>query len=235
VELESQEGQRETQASVLTQHEEQRNANGMNNSKASLRIRAYDHSCPFHQIYRHDHYPNTLNAAYTMLVNYVNPNQERTFDIQDGGLLYFHNEEEVDDKQDQNCRQGCWRGSWIPRGGRNPCGCGQYQDAHQEAHSIHEHNVNAGTVAGDDNNTNTNIACYLSASFNVSYAETYIVKTGRLLMGWILLDSGSTTNIISDRDLLHDIHPATNPIWISSIARRATWELIRTLSGTTQK
>jgi hypothetical protein len=37
----------------------------------------------------HDRYPNTLNAAYTMLVNYVNPNRERTFDVQDGGLSYF--------------------------------------------------------------------------------------------------------------------------------------------------
>jgi hypothetical protein len=36
--------------------------------------------------------------------------------------------------------------------------------------------------------------------------------------GWILLDSGSTTDIISDQDLLHNIHPAANPIWISSIA-----------------
>jgi hypothetical protein len=32
-----------------------------------------------------DRYPNTLNAAYTMLVNYVNPNRNRAFDVQDGG------------------------------------------------------------------------------------------------------------------------------------------------------
>jgi hypothetical protein len=32
-------------------------------------------------ISRHNCYPNTFNAAYNMLVNYVNPNQERTFDI----------------------------------------------------------------------------------------------------------------------------------------------------------
>jgi hypothetical protein len=38
-------------------------------------------------ISRHDCYPNMLNVAYTMLVNYVNPPQEQTFDIQDGGLL----------------------------------------------------------------------------------------------------------------------------------------------------
>jgi hypothetical protein len=43
-ELESQEGQCETQAGTLTQREERRNANGMKNGKASFRIRAYAHS-----------------------------------------------------------------------------------------------------------------------------------------------------------------------------------------------
>jgi hypothetical protein len=47
-------------------------------------------------ISRHDCYPNTLNAAYTMLVNYVNPSRKQTFDIQDSGLSYFNNEEEED-------------------------------------------------------------------------------------------------------------------------------------------
>jgi hypothetical protein len=39
-------------------------------------------------------------------------------------------------------------------------------------------------------------------------------------MGWILLDSGSTTDIISNPHLLHDIHTAAEPIWIGSIASR---------------
>jgi hypothetical protein len=43
-ELESEEGQRKIQAGTLTQHEEQQNANGMSNGKASFRIRAYAHS-----------------------------------------------------------------------------------------------------------------------------------------------------------------------------------------------
>jgi hypothetical protein len=36
----------------------------------------------------------------------------------------------------------------------------------------------------------------------------------------ILLDSGSTTDIISNPKLLHDIQDATKPIWIGSIAGR---------------
>jgi hypothetical protein len=43
-ELESQEAQRETQADAIIQREERLDANGMNNSKASFRIRAYAHS-----------------------------------------------------------------------------------------------------------------------------------------------------------------------------------------------
>jgi hypothetical protein len=43
-ELDSQQGQRETRANVLTQREERWKANGMNNGEASLRIRSYAHS-----------------------------------------------------------------------------------------------------------------------------------------------------------------------------------------------
>jgi hypothetical protein len=39
------------------------------------------------------------------LVNYVNPNWERTFDIQDRGLSYFNNKEE-ETQQDQDHGQG---------------------------------------------------------------------------------------------------------------------------------
>jgi hypothetical protein len=44
VELESQEEQHKTPACIYTQREERWKANGTNNSKASLRIRAYAHS-----------------------------------------------------------------------------------------------------------------------------------------------------------------------------------------------
>jgi hypothetical protein len=56
----------------------------------------------------HDRYPNTLNAAYTMLVNYVNPTRDQTFDIQDGGLSYFNDEDE-----DVQLDQGRGRGRWC--------------------------------------------------------------------------------------------------------------------------
>jgi hypothetical protein len=42
----------------------------------------------------HNCYPQTLNAAYNMLVNYVNPNRDRTLDLQDGGLSYMATEED---------------------------------------------------------------------------------------------------------------------------------------------
>jgi hypothetical protein len=43
-ELESQAGQRETQAGALSQREERLDTNGVNNGEASFRIRAYAHS-----------------------------------------------------------------------------------------------------------------------------------------------------------------------------------------------
>jgi hypothetical protein len=95
---------------------------------------------------------------------------------------------------------------------------GQYHDVPQETHSIHEQDINDRIVAGNDNNISTNVAHYSCASLDICHAETYIAELGQLPTGWILLDSGSTTNIISDQDLLHNIHPATDPIWISSIA-----------------
>jgi hypothetical protein len=35
-----------------------------------------------------------LNAVYNMLVNYVNPSREQPFDIQDGDILYYNNDED---------------------------------------------------------------------------------------------------------------------------------------------
>jgi hypothetical protein len=43
----------------------------------------------------HNRYPQTLNAAYNMLVNYVKPNCDCTLDLQDGGLSYMATEEDA--------------------------------------------------------------------------------------------------------------------------------------------
>jgi hypothetical protein len=48
-------------------------------------------------------------------------------------------------------------------------------------------------------------------------AETFTTNTGHVPTKGILLNSSSTTDIISDPNLLRDIHCAVKPIWIGSI------------------
>jgi hypothetical protein len=82
----------------------------------------------------HNCYPQTINAAYNMLVNYVNPNRDRALDLQDGGLSYMATEdEETTHEHGRGCGQGRWN-----RGGRQPCGRGRFQDDAHETHSHHD-------------------------------------------------------------------------------------------------
>lgn len=61
-------------------------------------------------------YPTTLNAAYTMLVNYVNPSRQSNFDNQDGGLSFYQ-------QGDMNARTP--RGTQRTRGPRDQSGRGR--------------------------------------------------------------------------------------------------------------
>jgi hypothetical protein len=42
----------------------------------------------------HNWYPETLNAAYNMLVNYVNPSREQPFDVRGGGISFYNDDED---------------------------------------------------------------------------------------------------------------------------------------------
>jgi hypothetical protein len=164
----------------------------------------------------HNHYPQTLNMAYNMLVNYVNPNRDRTLDLQDGGLLYMATEETEGGHEHW---QGCGRGrdgQWT-WGGHYPHGRGRFQDELHETHSLHKQHPDSEDVEGGNNHTSNDVAHYLSTVLTSSHGETHIAETGRLPTTWILLNIGSTTNIISNKSLLHAIHDSTEPIWIGSL------------------
>jgi hypothetical protein len=57
-------------------------------------------------------------------------------------------------------------------------------------------------------------------SLNVLAAEEVLLEHHALLDKWLLLDSCSTIDIVSNDNLLHDIHPTDNPIWVRCNAGR---------------
>jgi hypothetical protein len=57
-------------------------------------------------------------------------------------------------------------------------------------------------------------------SLNVLAAEEVVLEHHALPDKCLLLDSCSTIDIVSNNDLLHDIHPADNPIWVRCNAGR---------------
>jgi hypothetical protein len=99
------------------------------------------------------------------------------------------------------------------------CGCRRFQEGPHETHAVCDQEQDDDEhIGGNKNNISNNIACYSSHARDMCMAETFTTSTGCLPTEWILLDSSSTTDIISDPNLIHGIHHAEEPIWIGPIA-----------------
>jgi hypothetical protein len=72
-------------------------------------------------------------------------------------------------------------------------------------------------VEGDNNNISHDVAHYSSTLLPILHADAFVTQAGQLMAEWILLDSSLTTDIISDSNLLHNIHDTTELITIGSL------------------
>jgi hypothetical protein len=80
-----------------------------------------------------------------MLVNYVNPSREQLFDIQDGGISFYN-----DDNDDSKLRPGRARGQGL--GG---CGKGGRQHQHGHGHYMRVHMKHTQSVIRNRTMRNT--------------------------------------------------------------------------------
>ena len=144
-------------------------------------------------------YPGTLTEAYDILVNYKRPPQRgHDFDID----IAFTTMEEQETRQQGRGRSG--RGGGGRGRGRGPGT--RYKGRKTE-------DSDATTTETEDKTTKDENAQYSSAVFTDKTNKCFLSgKRHTLPTEWLLLDSCSTVNMVSDKTLLHDIHAADTPI-----------------------
>ena len=161
-----------------------------------------------------DKYPKTVNKAYDMLVNFVNPNKSYSVDDQDGGMSFY--------QEGSNRNAGRGGNNRNNSGGR---GRGAASNRHLGGGNTGDDNhANVETVeqdqdAGSANDNSTNIDAYPDVSLNISRVEQ-VVLVHTLPRMWLLIDSCSTTDIFANSSLLTNIHKAPSPIWVRCNAGR---------------
>ena len=141
-------------------------------------------------------YPTTLSEAYDILINYKRaPQREHEFNSD----IAFALTENHDQRQPGRGRGG--RGGGGRGRGRGP-GTRTKNRKHEDA--------DINDTEAQDKATKDDNAQYSAIATST---KCLLTKGGRSLpTSWLLLDSCSTVNMISDRSLLTDIHTADEPI-----------------------
>ena len=152
-------------------------------------------------------YPTTLSEAYDILINYKRP-PVRGHDF-DSDIAFALTE-------DHEPRQpGRGRGG---RGGRGGGGHGRGRGPGTRTKPRKQDDVDTNDGDTQDKSTKDDNAQYSaiaadSASTPTDTEECLLAKGKHTLPpSWLLLDSCSTINMISDRSLLRDLHSADKPI-----------------------
>ena len=172
-----------------------------------------------------DHqYPDTLNEAYDRLVNYINPLKgHATIASQESGMAFLAEDEHIPYREDHNKQPKDASPLRTGRGGRGQGGCGRGGRGRGRGGEVHasDHQpagVETTNTANDNSNPSPSYlsctphtASFPSSIIDVTGAETHIISAHHTAdQCWLLLDSCSTVNLISDRYLLTDIHPVPN-------------------------
>jgi hypothetical protein len=159
-----------------------------------------------------DKYPKTVNKAYDMLVNFVNPNKSYNVEDQEAGMSFY---QEGGNRNLQGGRGGNNRNNPGGRGG----GAGRNNGSNGGTPDDDNHANVEDQEAGSANNNSTDVNAYSEVSFNISSVEQ-VVLAHTLPRMWLLLDSCSTTDIFANPSLLTNVHKASTPIWVRCNAGR---------------
>ena len=161
-----------------------------------------------------DGYPTTVSGAYDMLVNYKNPNQASRMQNQDTGIAFAQDGQDGEDAnseashlhahQQRNYSRG-GRGKHGGRDGGRGRGRGGRGGHTGMAHDVDELEYSE-EIDPDKNNLAQSVGPYTMEHRHVESESTLAIFNRALPTTWLLLDSCSTTNLICNKDWLHDIH-----------------------------
>jgi hypothetical protein len=148
-----------------------------------------------------DVYPNNPTSAYDILVNYHSPTSNAHAHVQDHGLAFA---QDLDASGHGGCggRGGHGGHGYTGHGGRGSGGGGSDTTA-----------TTISSSSNHNNNTNEPVSeSYTACSLYDSHPAECFLQTSTIPNRWLLLDSCSLVNMVSNEELLHDITPVQNPI-----------------------
>ena len=158
-------------------------------------------------------YPTTVSGAYDMLVNYRNPSQALRMQNQDTGIAFVQDSQDREDNNEASHQHGRQqreyghggRGRHGGRDGGRGRGRGGRGGRTGISYTVEEHEDN-DEIAHNKNNLGQPVGPYIPDHRHVETETALAGSTRAIPITWLLLDSCSTTNLISNKNWLHDIH-----------------------------
>ena len=164
-------------------------------------------------------YPTTVSGAYDMLVNYRTPNQALRMQNQDTGIAFAQDSQDVDDitepSQQYGRQQRDYGRAGRGRHGGRDGGCGRGRNGRGGrtgvSYAVEQQDDNSQNIQ-DENNLGQAVGPYIMEHTHVGIETALASFIHHLATTWLLLDSCSTTNLISNKSWLHDIHDDSTSI-----------------------
>ena len=158
-------------------------------------------------------YPTTVSGAYDMLVNYRNPNQALRMQNQDMGIAFAQDSQDGDDitepSQQYGRQQRDYGRAGRGRHGGRDGGRGRGRNGHGgrtgASYAVEQQDDNSRNIQ-DENNLGQAVGPYIMEHTHIGIETVLASFIHHLPNTWLLLDSCSTTNLISNKSWLHDIH-----------------------------
>ena len=150
-----------------------------------------------------------------MLVNYRNPRSSFHFDRQDHRVSFYTEEDGNEDDTDTHgplggCGQGRGHGNSRGRGGRGQGRYGRGLNArvhvNEETNEPCEHETQTSANSSDDVTPYLPHPTSQPSMTSIEHVKALLNGRGRLPESWILLDTCSSADLISNPSLLKDIH-----------------------------
>ena len=149
-----------------------------------------------------------------MLVNYRNPNQALRMQNQDTGIAFAHDGQDPEDANSNASHLHTYQQHGYSCGGRGKHGgheggrgrgCGGRGGRTGVSHAVNEQEYGE-EIEQDENNVAQAVGPYTMEHRHVESGSTHATFNRAIPNTWLLLDSCSTTNLICNKDWLHDIH-----------------------------
>ena len=169
-----------------------------------------------------DGYPTTLASSFDMVVNYKDPSKYRApaRDVNEDGMSFFN-------KQDGQCSpqgQGYGGHGVASRSGCRSCGCGGGRGRGQRGEQgsnfyqapVDDDDGHSNDIAEVEYNSNKQVTPYswcVKSHVHYSPSKQLDAETPER---WLMIDSCSTLNLISNKSWLSDIHEVDTTMHIHS-------------------